>query len=490
MRLRNLTLSAAFVLASSTQISVGDSDNVDDVIQYSEADVRAELTYLYETLQAVSYDLYRVTAKPEIDEAYEDLYESISEPKTALEINRLFQPFIALAGLSHCKIAFPSDAYRQWYEDGGMFFPLEIAYSNNRAIVVANWSDNTEINTGDQILAIDGVDFSEVLQDLYPMISGENVYAKRTMLEAGSFADTWWYVHGNFKGGIVRWQGADGDVSETYVPGYTIADYRRKSPSMELPQFTRDDREFRFIDDVAYLRPGLFLNLESSNISKHEAFESGEFLHFLDSAFREIAARRPASLIIDIRGNNGGDNSFSDPMIAYIADRPFRMTSRFSVRTSELTKAFWQDVDIESLAKLKEQIMTLPNGTRFEAELGETLPRNDELSFKGPVYVLVDRFSFSNAAVAAAIVQDYGFGILIGEETSYVPSSCGAIHTFTLPYTEQTVIYSKACSIRPNGDTAMRGVIPDILINTDLSTEADEILEKALELGEDARNTG
>jgi C-terminal processing protease CtpA/Prc len=269
-------------------------------------------------------------------------------------------------------------------------------------------------------------------------------------------------VHGNFEGGVVRWQDGAGDVSEAYVPGYTIADYRRKSPSMTLPQFTKDDREFRFIDDVAYLRPGLFLNLESSNISEHEAFESGEFLHFLDSAFAEIAAGNPSSLIIDIRGNNGGDNSFSDPMIAYFADRPFRMTSRFSVRTSELTKTFWQDLDIDSLAGLKEQIMTLPNGTRFEADLGEALPRNDELSFKGLVYVLVDRFSFSNAAVAAAIIQDYGFGILIGEETSYVPSSCGAIHTFTLPVTEQTVIYSNACSVRPNGDTAMRGVIPDI----------------------------
>jgi hypothetical protein len=168
-----------------------------------------------------------------------------------------------------------------------------------------------------------------------PLLQTLQRVPQRTMLETGSFADTWWYVHGNFEGGVIRWQG---DVSEAYVPGYTIADYRRISPSMELPQFTKDDRDFRFIDDVAYLRPGLFLNLESSNISEHEAFESGEFLHFLDSAFAAIAAGKPSSLIIDMRGNNGGDNSFSDLMIAYFADRPFRMTSRFSVRTSELTK--------------------------------------------------------------------------------------------------------------------------------------------------------
>jgi hypothetical protein len=120
MRLRSLPILAAFFLASSIRMAAGDAGDVDGVIRYSRAGVRAELTYLYDTLQAVSYDLYRVTAKPEFDEAYEDLYESISEPLTALEINRRIQPFIALAGLSHCKIEFPSEDYRHWYESGGM----------------------------------------------------------------------------------------------------------------------------------------------------------------------------------------------------------------------------------------------------------------------------------------------------------------------------------------------------------------------------------
>jgi hypothetical protein len=35
----------------------------------------------------------------------------------------------------------------------------------------------------------------------------------------------------------------------------------------------------------------------------------------------------------------------------------------------------------------------------------------------------------------------------------------------------------------------MRGVIPDILVSNDLLTDIDEILEKALELSKDARNT-
>jgi C-terminal processing protease CtpA/Prc len=126
--------------------------------------------------------------------------------------------------------------------------------------------------------------------------------------------------------------------------------------------------------------------------------------------------------------------------------------------------------------------MNLENGVRFEAKLRKTEPRDDRLSFRGRVLALVDRFSFSNAAVVAAIIQDYNFGFLIGEETSYVPSSCAAIHTFKLPHTQMGVVFPKACSIRPNGDPSMRGVIPDLEVSDDVFTEKDEVLDRALEL--------
>jgi len=126
--------------------------------------------------------------------------------------------------------------------------------------------------------------------------------------------------------------------------------------------------------------------------------------------------------------------------------------------------------------------MTLEDGTRFDIELNTTQPRNDDLAFKGDVTALIDRFSFSNAASVAAIVQDYEFGVLVGEETSDTPSSCGAIHAFNLPNTEMGVVFPKACMIRPSGDTRLRGVIPDHKVSDDPFTQEDEILEAALQL--------
>ena len=44
-------------------------------------------------------------------------------------------------------------------------------------------------------------------------------------------------------------------------------------------------------------------------------------------------------VIVDIRQNPGGDNSFSDRMISWFADRPYRFASSFSIRVSEATTA-------------------------------------------------------------------------------------------------------------------------------------------------------
>jgi C-terminal processing protease CtpA/Prc len=345
-----------------------------------------------------------------------------------------------------------------------------------------NWSDNGQIEAGDEILAINETDIHQLLEKIYTYIQGESEYAKRTFLEVGSFKRNWWYVFGDFSSGTVRVKKPDGQQINTVVEGLTLEQFEQRTQTGKLPSFMKSGRTFEFIGDVAYLRPGTFLNAESQDISTHEAFNNDEFLDFINSAFMEIARKKPQHLILDLRGNYGGDNSFSDPMIAYFADKPFRIASRFSVRTSQVTKSFWKDVDVPELADMKKKILTLEDGARFDIELNATQPRNDDLAFKGEVITLVDRFSFSNAAAVAAIVQDYEFATLVGEETADTPSSCGAIHTFKLPNTKMGVIFPKACMIRPNGDARLRGVMPDHKVSDDPFTRKDEILDAALQL--------
>jgi C-terminal processing protease CtpA/Prc len=481
-RLLGMTFLSCCIACASRGIPSGDGqdDQSSRALSYSASEVREDLAYLYETLQATTYDLYLNTPRSVFDEEFERMRDSITQSMSHLQAHRLFQQFVSLARFSHCTLEFPSDVYQRWYRNGGHWFPFDITLAGGSALVTTNWSSNRDIEPGDEIVAINGASMEQILQELFTYISGENAYAKQAQLETGSLLDSYWYAFGEYRTGTVRIRKPGGQIVDLVVDGIDLKEYSSKAESVTPVEFIRGGRDFHFIGDIAYLRPGVFLNETSTDISKHEAFENTEFLDFLTSAFSEIAAERSQVLILDLRGNNGGDNSFSDPMIAYFADHPFQIASSYRVRTSRITKEFWRDLDIPSLSEMKNQIMTSEDGARFDVELTQTVPREDGLKFKGRVVTLIDRFSYSNAAVVAAIIQDYGFGYLVGEETSYVPSSCAAVHTFTLPHTNIGVIYPKACSIRPSGDPVMRGVIPDQVVSDDIFTEADEVLESAL----------
>jgi C-terminal processing protease CtpA/Prc len=211
-------------------------------------------------------------------------------------------------------------------------------------------------------------------------------------------------------------------------------------------------------------------------------FEKGEFMTYLDSAFKDIKNRGVLDLIIDLRNNGGGNNTFSDELLAYIADKPFKFCSKFEVKTSQLTKDFWIQIEDSNLIGLKNQILNHKNGEVFISEIPyhETKPVSDR--YLGNVYVLINRYSYSQAALTAAMVQDYEFGILIGEKTADTPSTYASNHQFELPNTHIAVNYPKAFIVRPNGDETFHGVIPEHKVKENVFTKEDEILEYTIKL--------
>lgn len=437
---------------------------------------REDLACLYETLQAVHFDLFQNTPRDAFEAEFDRIWDSATESVDVLTVHRELQRFAALARHAHCTLDSPGSLFRQFLRDGGLAFPFELAFEEGRAIVVHSYVAESPIEVGHELLALDGTPMAEVLAEVLELVSGENPYARLATLELVGVMQAYWFARGPFESSIILSRAPDGTEKEVQVHGVDVHTILERQP-LNVAPVMRDGREVGSRGEVAYLRPGDFLNLGSG-----DQFDSSEFLRFLESSFEGAAESRADTLILDLRGNNGGDSTFSNVLLAYIADRPFRFASSYNVRTSQITKSYWEDVDIPELAELKSQILKQADGSVFEWSIPEVEPRGDALRFDGNVFALVDRFSFSNASVVAAVIQDYGFGMLVGEETSYVPSSCGAIHEFRLPNSGIRVSYPKAYSVRPSGDRALRGVRPEHHAPDDPLTEIDETLEHALSL--------
>lgn len=207
------------------------------------------------------------------------------------------------------------------------------------------------------------------------------------------------------------------------------------------------------------------------------------FRQFIDGAFGKIRSANAQVLIIDVRDNPGGDNSFSDLMVAWFANRPFRFSDSFSIKASSEIREQYRNQAAESsddtdiVSQMYHAMKDKKDGEIVPFELPRIPPRPDR--FEGKVFVLVNRHSYSNAASLAGMVQDYGFAKIIGEETADLPTSYASSAQFALPSSGLAVTYPKGYFIRPSGDQSLRGVIPDIPIAPAVFVEGHEAVLRA-----------
>ncbi len=439
--------------------------------KFAPADVKADVAYAYETLQKAHYNLYAYVSKQHYDAAYQELLASVGpDSLSPLETTKVFQRLLAIGNVGHCEVDFPASSYIAYATQGGTLFPLELAFEDGRAIVRKSYTPDSTVRVGDQLLGIDGKSIQKLREAIYPYLSAERTYFKDAKLEFWSFPRYYWAVFGQKPTFKVKVKHATGRKRTHSIPAITVMGYEASRGG----EILKNERSFRFIDEVAYLHPGAF--------SSPEPDGEARFKSFVDSAFAVINASQASYLIVDLRNNAGGHNTYSDYLIAYFADRPFRWFSDFTVRTSEVLKKQTRKQYPTAIPDdFTRNILAYPDGETFAYEQTMQQPMPEEKRFRGKVYVLVNRQSYSMAAVSAAVVQDYGFAEIVGEETGDTPTLYAAQFSFALPRTSVELKVPKGYIVRPNGDEKLVGVIPDHPVRDHLLDEADEVLRYTLE---------
>lgn len=453
---------------------------------FTAADLRSDFAALYAGLQSAHVELYAFTPKDELDALYREALAALDRPMTLAEAQVRFELFAARVRMGHTRVDFPRAAWQRHLDAGGRAFPLDLRIMDGQVHVAVNRSGLETIQAGDVLVALNGEPMARVLERVERHVSAETAYMAHSLMEY-DFPRYLWLETGSVERFMVTIARPANPPVTLWVPARTRAELAAASsaqpPTLDLEHPLRDRRILP--GNVGYLRPGPFYNVEARTGA--EAWDVSGFRGFVDEAFSDFLASGVQRLIVDLRGNPGGDSLFSDVLVAWFADRPFQFFSSFRVRVSpESTAANLARLEQDAVAAgpISRQYARLYAGARpgevvaFELPLAQ--PRQGP-AFRGRVYVLVDRQTYSNAVAVAATVQDFKFGTLLGEETSDMATTYGAMEQFRLPKTGIAVGYPKAFIVRPNGDLRSRGVVPDVPIRFPIALgAADEVLDRAL----------
>jgi carboxyl-terminal processing protease len=208
-------------------------------------------------------------------------------------------------------------------------------------------------------------------------------------------------------------------------------------------------------------------------------FDNPKVINDFRQALPEI--RKHQNLILDIRGNQGGNDSYAIEMAKYITDKPYMVGAMWRARTNNSADKAWA-----SAKKLFEKTDTLTEyltRNSWDKHPGDTITIPDTIQrLKMPVYVLISKNTFSAAEDFLIYLNGSKNITRIGQNTA---GSSGQPLFFEIPKGFTVRICSKRDAFPDGTDFIGIGVKPDVYVEPFFSLtgeKKDAELEKTLAL--------
>jgi C-terminal processing protease CtpA/Prc len=456
--------------------------------QLSPAETQADFDLMRKALEEAHTGLYRYLSKPEMDRVFTAQRAKLNRPMSKTEFLAVLMETTAAIRCGHTGVQ--PDAETQAAFAAAPLFPMRIMIEKHNLIVSANDTPNdSTIRPGMEILEINGRTTREIFDRIMPTIStdGDIEIGKWRRIE-GSFNRNYWLLIDQAKEFAIKARGADGKTANVVLPGVT-AEERKKNQNpvnneakanIQKRDWAQGNLSLRFLKDpeIAQIRI--------------RGFGGADYPQWMENTFRTLREKGTKTLVIDLRGNGGGNDMYGAMLVSYLTDKPFRYFDHIRIKTISLSFKERTDWSADDERNLREGAAVNPDGgylvtQKLHPGVAEQPP--GKYPFLGQVIVLINGRTFSTAADFCAVAHHLKRATFIGEETggAYYGNNSGEMPALTLPNSKAQVRVPlfEYWNAVPGYDGKRRGTRPDLLVETtaaNLLRGVDEQLEAALKL--------
>jgi hypothetical protein len=457
---------------------------------YPPESLRADLQILWDVLDEGHGGFERYTPKEELKRLFDAARDAITNPMTELDFYLRLLPLIVAIKDGHTGLRL-SAAASAYLDAQPVFFPFALRFLNNKAYIFRNLSSEAGIKEGSELAAINGLPIEDVLSRLMALIpndAGIQISQIRRLEFPINFGRFFALRFGYPKTYRLR-LGSGQAGREFSVPGIKGLDIegllrQRSSQAGGRPPLY----EFSFRGTTGLLTIRSFADDASDGRLPYP--------QFLKSVFGQLAEKKAASLIIDLRGNGGGEDEYGKLLFAHVADQPFLYYRaletkksrydfyKFATLPAGFADGFAADTKMNSRGWC--DVLNHPN-------LGLQQPQTPH--FSGAVAILIDGLSFSSTGETTSIYHFHRKAVFFGEEcgAGYYGNTSGSFVRVTLPNSGiqigvPLVLYTMAVDGYPKD----RGIVPDFPITPtieDFLAGRDPVMERALKFLADEKRS-
>lgn len=439
--------------------------------------------------------LYRFQDSLTVEKHFNMLEQQLRRDLTLSEAYLVFSKFTASIKCGHTFCSF----YNQSSQTKDSLFnksdkvPFTFFLFDKRVFIEKNVSENDDLVQGTEVLEINYVPVSILIDTLIQYVKGDGSNNLKRMSDLNL-------------SGLGKFEAFDIFYPLLFPPKNNLYSLKIKQPAKSNSTETSVkaiSRKIRFelMENKYGKQPSTLDDLWSFNLLNNEIgyLKIGTFVtnklsidwkKFINNAFDELNEKNIKNLIIDIRGNEGGDDEVNLVLGNKLAKRQiefpaFRELLRYE-NVSDDYRPFLNTWD-KSFYNRKGQLIKQESGFyTWKRDRGNSIIKQNNKAYQGQTYLLVDAANSSATFFLTAGLQQNKIATVIGSETggNRKGTNGGQLFFLWLP-NSKIEIDIPLIGYYPLKDQPDKGLNPDIEIPitiSDILSNKDKALEKTLEL--------
>lgn len=376
---------------------------------------------LYSSLINYHPNPFMYVSESDFKTYYETQKLNIPDSLSELEFNFLSRQLISQIKCGHT-YAKPS---KEWYtsaKEKNVQLPFDVRKKENRLFISNTTDDDFEFNINDELISVNNVKVVDILQKMSSMQERDGF--------TESFSNA--LIEKRFRTYVLFIMGIQSEYNIEYKTKFgEIKNTIILPTNKKLKEIEKSKLPFNFKKIIE--NSWSFFSFDSSlNLAylKIENFSSKkEFKKYYQLVFEYLKQKDNPQLIIDLRDNPGGDFRNGNNFLTYLTPNKFEL----NFQKQQTVKTGNEYVKLSKWAKWTKVAFALkPSKYKVKGKTSETfIYKPSKYLYKGKVNVITNGITFSQAALVAAHLNEYG-AVFFGQETGGAEIGCNGILNYDL----------------------------------------------------------
>ena len=372
--------------------------------------LKEDLAFIRHKLLEIHPQPFARVDETEFDLAYQSLTQQLNAPMTRGQFFTLVMPLLASLRDVHTYLDLPIDNKGNYRNLDERLFPLAVILEHGKLFVAADLSSLPKVATGAQLLSINGISVSTLINKMRTITPKETESGQDRRIQMD----------------FARLLATIGEAKSQFKVEYIFSHQRQV---VELEGIKRPDNQGNTESTISYYGFSK-LTAKTALLWLNDFNESPEkFEEYLNAKFAEMTQNGIENLIIDLRYNSGGLSENLKALLSKITDKPIFWAKSGQIKVSEhlqrhhrkktrhrrQNKLSWglKWLPVEWTNEIQRSIWWAEPGETINLQLEPVEPDKNK-SIKR-MWVLTNGFCYSACSFFVAAVNHYQLAETVGE---------------------------------------------------------------------------